>query len=65
LSVLLTTQELENAQEAFVGLLGQIKMESKLKFLEWVCQEYNPAIADVSGSGRGNGCIEEEQATPG
>ena len=54
------SQELESAQEAFVGLLGQIKMDSKLRFLEWVCREYNPVISSTDGSGSANGVIEEE-----
>lgn len=64
LSLLLFFQELETAQETFVRLIGQIKLDSKLKFLEWVCREYNPVISQ-DGSGRGNGVFEEEPEMPG
>ena len=47
-----------------MGLLGQIRGDSKLKFLEWVCQEYNPVITSEGESGRGN-TIEEEQEQQG
>lgn len=52
--------ELESAQEAFVGLLGQIRPESKLKFLEWVCSEYRPVISEQQENGTSNGIIVEE-----
>jgi len=29
-----------------VNLLGQIDREAKLKFLEWVCREYDPTTGD-------------------
>lgn len=41
-----------------MALLGQIRPDSKLRFLEWVHHEYNPVI-----SARGGGAcqvIEEE-----
>ncbi len=63
LVTLVIWQEVENAQEAFVSLLGQIKPESKLKFLEWVCHEYNPVISN--GCGQNQGVIEEESTEPG
>ena len=58
-------QELESAQEAFVSLIGQIRMDSKLKFLEWVCREYNPVISPGDGGRGANGVIEEEPEAPG
>ena len=55
-------QEIENAQEAFVTLLGQIKSDHKLKFLNWVCQEYNPVVTSEPGDGRGYELLEEPEA---
>ena len=41
--ILFLSQELECAQEAFVHLLGQLKPECKLVFLDWVHSEYSPS----------------------
>lgn len=48
-----------------MGLLGQIKVQNKLQFLEWVCREYNPVITSGNQSGRGNDVIPEEPEVPG
>lgn len=39
-----TCKDLACAQEAFVQLLGQIRPDSKLPFLQWVHTEYNPSV---------------------
>jgi len=49
-------QDLANAQEAFVHLLGQVNPECKIEFLEWVCREYNISV------GPGNAIMEEPES---
>ena len=44
-----------------MALVGQIKPESKLKFLEWVHKEYNPVLTPNGG----DGVIEEEPEQAG
>ena len=51
-----TWQDLANAQEAFVHLLGQLNPECKIDFLEWVCREYNPSMEP------GNAIAEEPES---
>lgn len=56
-------QELESAQEAFVHLLGQVKPECKLGFLDWVHSEYS--YSSKTDQVEMNGELQEETAEPG
>ena len=56
-------KELESAQETFVQLLGQLKPECKLQFLDWVHSEYSQTTA--AGTHQANSELEELPDEPG
>ena len=56
-SPIFLSKDLASAQTAFVQLLGQIRPDSKLQFLQWACTEYSPGAAQPQS----NAIMEEQE----